>query len=398
MFRALVVVVIAILVAVHCVGVLLVASQEKELLSISLSNRTMDKSQKEDVEKRKKRVRLKQDSKKHRETWAQKTQEERENKRKRIRQDQNTKKHRETRAQKAKEEDENQKKRIKRSEETKEEGETRRSKRNKSNCERRTEETKEEGDARHTKCSKIARERCAQETQEESDVRKDKRNNSDREHRGQETQEEGDVRRNQRNKEDRERYHEKVGTIHDRRSIDANWDITEDEFFRKRDMIQDEAERKDFFKDIEEDPVKAAILFHLNSGYARFGGTRMFPDYPSDSDKSIENDIDAKEIDRLVEEVLQEKLTPEETVEMVRTFYRDHEYNGGIESCGSCGIREHQRAGVQYTEVSLKDFYDNWLVKRNDGSYTSSSGQKTTSQYSANSSARFFHCLCAALS
>jgi len=93
-------------------------------------------------------------------------------------------------------------------------------------------------------------------------VRKDKRNNSDREHRGQETQEEGDARRNQRNEEDRERYHEKVGTIHDHRSIDANWDITEDEFFRKRDMIQDEAERKDFFKDIEEDflTLSGAVL------------------------------------------------------------------------------------------------------------------------------------------
>jgi len=78
MFRALVVVVIAVLVAVHCVGVLLVASEEKELLSISLSNPMMDKSQKEDVEKHKKRVRLEQNSKKHRETWAQKTQEERE--------------------------------------------------------------------------------------------------------------------------------------------------------------------------------------------------------------------------------------------------------------------------------------------------------------------------------
>ena len=127
----------------------------------------------------------------------------------------------------------------------------------------------------------------------------------------------------------------------ERRSIACNWDITEDEFFGKRNRIEKDDERKRFFNDIEQDPAKATLLFHLNSGYARFGGTRMTLDEASPDEEKVE-------IERLEREILDEKLSHEEEMELLHKFYKEHNYNAPLKSCGACGTREAERGKVKY--------------------------------------------------
>ena len=62
-------------------------------------------------------------------------------------------------------------------------------------------------------------------------------------------------------RETRNRYQRELNCKHrlreeERRSIACNWDITEDEFFKKRNEIKEDDERKRFFNDIEQDPAK----------------------------------------------------------------------------------------------------------------------------------------------
>ena len=102
----------------------------------------------------------------------------------------------------------------------------------------------------------------------------------------------------------------------ERRSISCNWDITEDEFFGKRNRIEKDDERKRFFNDIEQDPAKATLLFHLNSGYARFGGTRMTLDETSPDEEKVE-------IERLEREMMQSILFPPQNIPriLINTSY-----------------------------------------------------------------------------
>ena len=59
-------------------------------------------------------------------------------------------------------------------------------------------------------------------------------------------------------------------------------------------------------------------------------------------------DEEKVEIERLKKEILDEKLSHEEEMALLRKFYKDHNYNAPLKSCGACGTREAERGKVKY--------------------------------------------------
>ncbi len=57
-----------------------------------------------------------------------------------------------------------------------------------------------------------------------------------------------------------------------------------------------------FFDSFEQSPLRALLLWHLNSGHAAFRG------------------IQEEDREALLDEILNEKLTPEQRLELVREF------------------------------------------------------------------------------
>lgn len=60
--------------------------------------------------------------------------------------------------------------------------------------------------------------------------------------------------------------------------------------------------------------------------------------------------------DKLLHEIMDEKLTPDERRQLMHRFFATHAYGkGDVLACGACGLREHQRHTVKYKRVCLQD-------------------------------------------
>ena len=91
-----------------------------------------------------------------------------------------------------------------------------------------------------------------------------------------------------------------------------------------------------FFDSLPCSPVKASLLYYLNSGYYRFD---QFKEYSQASDgKTLDND-------KIKEEIEQETPTDDEIVDCVHNFLSRHSYvPTQLLACASCGTRDWFRS------------------------------------------------------
>ena len=86
-----------------------------------------------------------------------------------------------------------------------------------------------------------------------------------------------------------------------------------------------------FFDDIIKNPSKSLLLFYLNSGCMRF------QEYKNYSEAYNGQPLD---MDSLIEEIKNEKVTEEEKKKMIKEFLQEYSYTSAkLPSCGACGIR-----------------------------------------------------------
>jgi len=130
---------------------------------------------------------------------------------------------------------------------------------------------------------------------------------------------------------------------------------TEDEGSSEESGNEDSNSRIDrkgdsFFDDLVKSPIKALLLFYLNSGLFRF---EQYKDFDAAWD---DQNID---VEAVCKEIGAEKLTATEFRDLMTTFLKSHSYTSGdLMSCGACGIRLHECSGkprVKYRRLFLNE-------------------------------------------
>ena len=131
-----------------------------------------------------------------------------------------------------------------------------------------------------------------------------------------------------------------------------NSEISEEDFFRKRDAIDPKSK---FFKGFENDALKAILLWHLNAGHARFQGLHLNNDTYEGS--TIE--------ELLLRDIKKEQLSSEEQRDLISKYRDEHRYLGApLIGCASCGVHSLQRGKVLYHKVDLAS--NEWLQVTSD--------------------------------
>ena len=116
-------------------------------------------------------------------------------------------------------------------------------------------------------------------------------------------------------------------------------------------MTGDELEAKlkkhgpEMFYGIEKDVMKSLVLYYINSGYLDFD---QYKEYDA---KCTGKPVD---VNKIVEQVKEEKLSTEELGNLVNQFYAQHSYTEGrLLSCACCGVRRLEGPTIQCSEVSI---------------------------------------------
>ena len=93
----------------------------------------------------------------------------------------------------------------------------------------------------------------------------------------------------------------------------------------------------------------AILCYYLNSGYARFN-----------EHLSFSNNYNGKEInvESIINEIDSEVLSNKELYSRIESYFKAHNFNTSLLSCGACGIRnfesENDTASMKYTRVFLE--------------------------------------------
>ena len=119
--------------------------------------------------------------------------------------------------------------------------------------------------------------------------------------------------------ETRERYNAAKREVNGRRSgADQDWDATPDELLPKIDR-----DPHNFFHNFEKSPFRSLLLWHLNSGNAAFRG------------------VEEENLEDVITQILDEKLTAEERLSLVSNFMKVHKFGTGkrLAACAACGSR-----------------------------------------------------------
>ena len=118
------------------------------------------------------------------------------------------------------------------------------------------------------------------------------------------------------------------------------------------DSEENGANSKDrsFFEDATDSPVKALLLFYLNSGLMRFHKHRDYMDCWDGKDVDIAS---------LVDEIESEEVKDADIGRTVRNYIASHSYTGNkLPACGCCGLRCMERAEcpvVHYRQMFLDE-------------------------------------------
>ncbi|CAB9509761.1 unknown protein [Seminavis robusta] len=134
-------------------------------------------------------------------------------------------------------------------------------------------------------------------------------------------------------------------------SIDPNADEPQDSnasYSEDIDQSSPALREARFFDDFNKHPAKAVLLFYINSGLFRF---EQYKDYTASSNGQP---ID---VDRLVQDIRDERMTDKEYDTIIRKFYELHSFvDFSTKSCGCCGLRLIERIDeprIQYVRVPL---------------------------------------------
>ena len=94
---------------------------------------------------------------------------------------------------------------------------------------------------------------------------------------------------------------------------------------------------KKIFDRVEDDPFRAVTLYHLNSGIASFRG------------------LQTEDVDKVVEEIEREEMTPQQKLDMTKEFMAAHSFglDDNLGSCACCGIRTSGAKAAKGRRVPL---------------------------------------------
>ncbi len=118
-------------------------------------------------------------------------------------------------------------------------------------------------------------------------------------------------------------------------------------------MLKADPIGESLFADLVKNPVKAVLLFYLNSGFFSFQRWKEYCACYANKTMTEEDLV------QLNEEILQEALNDEELLALLFDYLRRHELSPeSLLSCGACGIRQYERTEapvVHYEEYFLDD-------------------------------------------
>ncbi|MGH7954491.1 MAG: hypothetical protein ACREOZ_00870, partial [Gloeomargaritales cyanobacterium] len=93
----------------------------------------------------------------------------------------------------------------------------------------------------------------------------------------------------------------------------------------------------------EMNPDAALLMWLWNSGHSRF----------SEMNSIRENGVSSLDAQELAEQILQERVSEEVKESLISSYREECGKFANIFSCGACGVRQVERHGIEYEEVSI---------------------------------------------